>query len=265
MTEPIYTAENVIPAYQLIYSFTIFWRTAPGTDSWLEELKGLMESDGIRILAHRFRDVRTSLFLISTKPDVRPVRIPTRIKGRLQHLLKDRLRQPFQRNYDLSSIGSTSGQKTEDYVAGQVEHHADDCEDLRADFTDLQMKNPDVDLLKPRFHRRARCTCNLHLVLVHRNRHRVLNVDLWVRIRQMLRKWAAAKRLLLSTAGLLPDHMHLTFGLSPELSPLEASLSLMNNVAWVHGIQPVLMDSFRVSTFGRYDLGAIRQQMGMDD
>ena len=77
----------------------------------------------------------------------------------------------------------------------------------------------------------------------------------------MLRKWADREQCLLSRAGLLPDHLHLTFGLKSELSPMDAAVSLMNNLAWIHDMKPILTHSFRVSTFGRYDLGAVRQQM----
>ena len=260
MTEPIYTSENVTPAWQLIYSLTVFWKTSPGTDSWLADLSEQVVADGLRILEHRFSNAATSMFLISTTPGVPPVRIPARIKGRLQHLLKSTILQPFQRNYDLVSVGSTRGEKTEEYVRSQVERHLADDEVLRRQFADLQIMTPDVDLLQPRYVRRGRCTCNLHLVLMHFPRERVECVEKWGQLRDMIRRWANSKRCLLSRVGLLPDHLHLTFGLNSESPPLEAALTLMNNIAWVHGMRPILMPSFHVSTFGRYDLGAIQHK-----
>ena len=260
MIEPVYTSNNVTPAWQLIYSLTVFWKTSPGTDSWCSELSAKVEADGLRILEHRFRDNFTSLFLISTTPDVAPVRIPARIKGRLQHLLKSGFPQPFQRNYDLVSLGSTKGEKTEEYVRMQVQHHLSDEPELSNRFSDLQIVNPEVDLLKTRYVRRGRCTCNIHLVVVHSERERVTCPEKWIPLRNMIRRWANAKRCLLSRAGLLPDHLHLTLGLNPELSPLEAALTLMNNVAWVHDMRDILMPSFHVNTFGRYDLGAVRRK-----
>ena len=260
MVEPVYTSDVVTPAWQLIYSLTVFWKISPGTDSWLAELTAQVEADGLRILEHRFRDGLTSMFLISTTPDVAPVLIPARIKGRLQHLLKSAFPQPFQRNYDLVSLGSTRGEKTEEYVRLQVQHHLPDDPELSSLFRDLQIVIPDVDLLKTRYVRRGRCTCNIHLVLVHFARERVTCAQKWIQLREMIRRWAGAKRCLLSRAGLLPDHLHLTLGLNPELPPLEAAITLMNNVAWVHNMRPILMPSFHVNTFGRYDLGAIRHK-----
>lgn len=264
MPQPIYTPENVTPAYQLEYSLTVFWRTSPGTDSWLADLQAVIESDGIRILQHRFRDVQTSQFLVSTTPTVAPILIPARIKGRLQNLLRTSIPKVFQRNYDLISIGSTTGQKTEAYVASQVEHRADDFDQLRVEFTDLQIINPEIDLMKPRFNKRSRCTCNVHMVLVHRNRQRVTDQEIWLRLRDMLRRWAQREQCLLSMAGLLPDHLHITLGINPEQSPFQIALVEMNNVAWVHGMQPFLMHSFRVNTFGPYDLGAVESDSGAE-
>ena len=107
MVEPVYTSNNVTPAWQLIYSLTVFWKNSLGTDSWLVQLSPQVEADGLRILEHRFCDGLTSMFLISTTPDVAPVRIPARIKGRLQHLLRFTIPQAFQRNYDLGAIRHT--------------------------------------------------------------------------------------------------------------------------------------------------------------
>ena len=47
---PIYTASNVKVHYELQWSFTLFWKTAPGTESWLAELTHNTEVDGVRIL-----------------------------------------------------------------------------------------------------------------------------------------------------------------------------------------------------------------------
>src|SRR5262245_26734560 len=107
--EPIYTANNVAPAYQLLWSLTLFWKTPPQTDDWLEQLKPIAESDGIRILSHRFAHANCSLLLLSTQPGTLPQDIPRLIKGRLQYLVRSRWPAPFQRNFDLKTIGSTKG------------------------------------------------------------------------------------------------------------------------------------------------------------
>jgi hypothetical protein len=88
MPAPIYTPDNCDdPAYQLDWSYSAFWRTRPPDLSWLDELKRLNEPDHIRILQHQFREPDVSQFLISTRPEVAPLLVVQRVKGRLQHLL----------------------------------------------------------------------------------------------------------------------------------------------------------------------------------
>ena len=258
---PLYTGENVKAAYQLLYSLTVYWQESPGGDAWLAELSSQCEVDGIRILEHCFSDVVTSRFLISALPRVRPVDVPARVKGRLQHLLKHRVRRPFRRNYDLTSVGSTQGEKVENYVAAQVEHHSDGGLHVPEEFADLQWIDPEVDLFRPRFTAHGRCLCNLHVVLVHRERAEISDDSVWIPVRDMIRRWAARKEHLLSRAGILPDHLHLTLGWKPQVSPIDLATSLMNNLAWVHGMKDVYMPSCFTGTFGKYDLGAIHKRL----
>jgi len=56
--EPIYTAENVTPAYQLNWGLTVFWRQPPIPDhEWLKKLQAATEPDGVRILKRRLSRV----------------------------------------------------------------------------------------------------------------------------------------------------------------------------------------------------------------
>ena len=111
--EPIYTPQNCQPAYQLDWSYSVFWRTAPRESSWFFKLQEACEPDGIRVLEHAFTPPHTSQFLISSKPEVAPLLIAQRVKGRLQYLIRDQMVQAFRRNYSLRSIGSTRREKLE--------------------------------------------------------------------------------------------------------------------------------------------------------
>ena len=255
--QPIYTPENIKVAYQLLWSLSVFWRDAPFSKDWLDELKSIAEADGVRILEHRFATQTASLFLVSTRPELIPQEIPRVIKGRLQYLVRRQWPKAFQRNYDLRSIGSTTREKTEAYVASQLSHHFPDDAALRSSLADLQIINPEVDLSQHRFAEHARYSCNLHLVLVHDWRQPETNIETWLRVRTILRNSAQSKGWMLSRVGFVPDHIHLTLGFSPAQSPLEVALSCMNNVAFAHGMQPVLMRSCYLATIGEYDLGAI--------
>lgn len=255
--QPVYSPENIHVAYQLDWSLTIFWRQPPWTDDWFEGLQRNLEPDGIRLLKHRFSEPHISLFLVSTQPKVVPVEIPRRVKGRLQNLIRDRVQQPFQRNYDLRSVGSGTREKLEGYLGSQLEQHPEEDRKIRWMLTDMQVIRPDVDLAQPRFTSHGRFWANVHLVMVNDWRWRETCQEHLLRVRAMLIRAAEKKQHLLSRIAILPDHVHLLLGTSLQESPLSLGLSYMNNVAFVYGMQPILKAGCFLGTFGDYDLGAI--------
>ena len=190
---PIYTPNNCKFAYQLRWSLTLFWRSTPISDNWLSALRPVTKADGVRILRHRFGQNDCCLFLVSTRPDVSPSTIPWSVKGRLQNLLSNQTPHAFQRNYDLQSIGSTRGEKAEEYVAAQLKQHPPENDRMHGLFDDLQIVNPNVDLSKPRFTAHGRYACNLHLVFVHDGRWSETRKEVWVAVRDMIRKASATK------------------------------------------------------------------------
>jgi hypothetical protein len=254
---PIYTAENIKVAYQLDWSLTLFWHKPPQSDAWLEELKETTETDGVRILQHRFARPDCSLFLVSTRPEVVPIEISRSVKGRLQHLVRKTWPKAFQRNYDLRSIGSTIRSKLDEYVAKQLEHHLAAEPQTQEILADFQIHHPEVNLSKARFTSHARYWCNLHVVFINDWRWRELRRELLVSVQDMIQRASTAKSHLLARAGILADHVHLLLGTRLEESPLDVGLSYMNNVAYVYGMKPTLKYSCFLGTFGDYDLGAV--------
>lgn len=254
---PIYTLDNVSPAWQLDWSVTLFWRAPPWSDDWLDAVREALEPDGIRVLAHRFLDADRSQFVVSTLPDVKPVEVLQRLKGRLQYVVRQRWPKAFRRNYDLHTVGSTCRGKVENYVASQIQHHSADGLQADSALADLQWINPDVDLSAPRFSSHGRYRCNLHLVLVRAARWRETRVAYLEAAREMTRRAATAKQHLLSRIGLMPDHLHLTLGFGLDERPIEVALSYMNNLAFVYDMQPVLMPGCFLGTIGEYSLQGI--------
>lgn len=256
--QPIYTADNCQVAYQLNWGLTTNWRQPPGTDQWLDELTSATEQDHVRILKHRFANPTTSQFLISTQPQIVPTLIPARIKGRLQHLIRERFPKAFQRNYLLRSIGSTRGDKLDAYLASQPERHRMADPRVQTRLQRYQIHNPQVDLSAARFSEHAKYWYNLHVVFVNEDRLMEVRDEVLSSLREMVLKASTMKRHLLSRAAILPDHVHLTLGCSLGESPLEVGLSYMNNLAWACGMKRVFQRSLFLGTFGEYDLGAIR-------
>jgi len=257
--KPLYTAENTTCAFQILYSVSVFWKDPCSEDSWLPELQTQCEAAQLRILQHRFSTNTCSLFLISARPNVAATEVVRGIKGRLQTLVRDVRPRAFQRNYDIHSIGSTTREKTENYVARQLQHHAIDSDQVRnCRLDDLQLINPDVDLGRYRTTGHGRYRCNLHIALRFRESHILASPASMERVRVVARRTADRHHMLLSRLGLLYDHLHLVVGILATIDPASVTLSFMNNIGWVFGMKPVLWPSCYIGTIGEFDLGAVK-------
>jgi len=258
--EAIYTPENTIPAYQLNWSLSVFWRAVPADPAvWLGPLTAATEPDGIRVLEHKFSDPRTSQFLLSTSPSVSPARLLRLLKGRLQHIVREAMPKAFRRNYGLRSIGSAKRDVVEAYISGQVEHHPMADERVQARLPKHQREFPGVDLSVPRGSAHGRYWYNLHVVLANEGRWMEIEKETLRRLGATIERAAEKHGHALSRMAILPDHTHLALGCPEEQSPEEVALGYMNNCAHACGMKPVLQHSYYVGTFGEYDLGAVWQ------
>jgi REP element-mobilizing transposase RayT len=255
--KPIYTPENCAAAYQLNWSYSIFWTKSPDTGDWFSELRQACDPDSIRILQHAFKPPNMSQFLISTTPDVSPQIVAQRVKGRLQHLIRAARPDAFRRNYSIRNIGSTREEKLSAYLASQLEHHPMADQRVQERFAEYQIYHPDVDLSIPRYTSHATYIWNLHLALVADGRYREIRHEVLASTRKMIETASRAKGHLLSRAALLSDHIHMTMGCHLNEAPGSVATAYMNNLAYAQGMAPVFKFSFFAGTFGEYDLGVI--------
>lgn len=258
--EPNYTPDNCRFAFQLLWSFNLYWRSVAIAETWLAPLQAALEADGIRILQHRVTHLHISQFLLSTKPPVTPMLIAQRVKGRLQFLIREQVPLALQRNYCLRSIGATTSNKLHDYVAGQLEHHDVQPPCKRWQLDDLRVVRPNVDLAQPRYTGRAKYWYNLHLVVERVSGSPVWGVAELAMLRTRLIAVASAKRHLLARAAFLPDHVHWLIGCEVGQSPQDIALSYLNNLDHVLGMNSAFRPSAYIGTFGEYDLGALREE-----
>jgi REP element-mobilizing transposase RayT len=256
---PIYTPHNTVPAYQLNWGLTIFWRDSPiQEDTWLHDLRLATEPDGVRILKHRFATGAASQFFVSSKPHVSPSRLIHSVKGRLQHLLRPQKPKAFQRNYCIRSIGESKRCIVEDYVANQLGHHRMVDSRVQQQLARFQKVNSDVDLRKPSFAAHGEYWHNLHVVIVNEARWMEIREDVLCNISDMIERVAAKHEYRLSRVGLLADHIHLTMGCPVDRSPEDVALGYLNNCAYACGMTPMYKFSYYVGTIGEYDRGAVR-------
>jgi REP element-mobilizing transposase RayT len=257
MNSPLYTADNCNPAYQLDWSYSLFWHSHPPSLDWFPDLKPLCEADHIRLLEHQFKPPNVSQFLVSTQPPVAPQFIAQRVKGRLQHLIKSALPNAFRRNYSLRSIGSTRREKLERYLASQLDHHPMADPRVQAKLPKYQIHHPQIDLSQPQRTSHAIYWYNLHLVFVNEGRWREIDDKRLQSLHDTIEQMSKEKEHLLSRAAIVPDHLHLTLGCKLQESPQEVVFAYMNSLADACEVKPVFRFSYYSGTFSEYDLGVI--------
>ena len=258
MPTPLYTPLSCSsPAYQLNWSYALFWHSPTADASWLKPVSTVLEADDIRILQHHFAQPTTSQFLVSTRPSVSPKIIAQRIKSRLQHLVRDTTPNAFARNYSLRSIGTTTREVVDNYLATQIDHHPITNPTLRELFQRFQFHDTTVDLSVPSRTSHAIYWYNLHVVLVHDERYHDVNEERLRAKSAMLINSAKHKGHWLSRAAHLPDHIHFTLRGGLAESPEDIVLSYMNNLAFAVGMKSIFRNSYYVGTFSEYDVRMI--------
>jgi hypothetical protein len=179
--QPLYTATNCKPAYQLRWSLAVFWNTpAAEPTGWLATLQKAVEPDGVRILEHRFTAPQVSQFFLSTTPAVAPAQVVRSVKGRLQYLVRRSQPKAFRGNYSIKSIGSVTRDVVEGYIARQPNHHPMADQRVQERLLAYQIEDSAVDLGKMRYSSHGQYAYNLHLVLVNEGRWHEIRDEVWL-------------------------------------------------------------------------------------
>ena len=255
---PIYTAENCRAAYQLNWALSLFANgPLPDRGMWFNDLRQATEADGVRILELRFASERVLLFLTSTLPQVSPAEIVRSVKGRLQHAVRAQVPKAFRRNYRLESVGSAKADVIETYVASQTARHPVADPRVQQAIVAMQIENPDVDLSEIRYSAHGQFIHNLHVVLEHEGGWREIAPERLQATHDMLQGVCAKHGYLLSRAGIVADHLHMTLGCGMDDSPQDVALCFLNNLAFNYDMKAIFKFGYYVGTFGSFDLGAI--------
>ena len=258
--QPIYTVENTRPAFQLNWSVCLFGKVdLPPPSTWLDQLNAATKPDAVRILEFRTTRSNVAQFLVSTVPNVSLAEIIRSLKGRWLYLIRTEHPKAFRRNYYIGSVGEANNRVLDQYIAGQTSKHKMADPRVQKHLESLQFHDTSIDLGLVKTSNYGQFVHSLQVV--------VENVDAWHEIREqvladsraMIIRTAAKKSWQLSRIGMLSNHIHVLLGADMSESPASISLSLMNNLAYVQGLKPVLRFSYYVGTFGRYDRNAVRR------
>ena len=259
----LYTPHNLNPAYHLRYVWTGWpspgpFPESPSQDFWPPLLQA-WDKDGLRMLEHRWSDEQIQL-LFSAKPDVPPVLLAARAKGRLQYALRTTGNTPcsFSRKTSVRCIGDNRIRDVEEYIKEQVSKEP--CADPR--FRELLKKftvtDPAVDLSAPTETGSGRYWYDLHLVLVVEGRFRIVDDSKLAALREEAIRAARKQGHKISVMAVLPDHLHAALRGNIEHSPQDIALAFQNETARALGCA-VWSDSYYAGTFGVYDMDAVRR------
>ena len=259
--QPIYSPEHCKGAYQLNWAISFFGHASlPEPQSWSQSLRETLEKgDAIRILEHRLPSPDVVQFLVSSQPSQAPSWLLQRVKGRLQYLVRERQPKAFRRNYRLESVGSAKREVIEQYIQKQLQRHPMADGRVQERFESLQIVSDEFDLSQIRYTAHGQFIYNLHLVLEHAEGWLAVEPKFLQRTHDMIRRICQQRGFLLSRAGIVANHLHLSLGCGIEDAPETVALCFLNNLAYAHGMRAIYRFGYYVGTFGNFDLGAMRQ------
>lgn len=129
---------------------------------------------------------------------------------------------------------------------------------VQARLEELQFHDEFVDLSQLQIGTYGQYLNSLQIVLENAGGWHEVREEPLSRIRSNVIGAARKKDWRLSRIGLLSNHLHILLGAAVTESPQSVALSLMNNIAYVYSMTPVLKFSYYAGTFGGYDRGVIR-------
>jgi len=217
----------------------------------LSPVDELWHRDGLRRLGARWsRDLVQLSFEAS--PDISPVFFASRVKGRLDHLLR-KLGTPacFSRKVGVRAIGDNTDPVVEQYLA--LQQRRGDFADARyrATLTEFSREFPEVDLEDPSETGSGRYWYNLHLVAVTNGRFRMGKEDYLPRLAAAIPEWAREERALLRSMALMADHVHLALRGDPARSPGEIAEGFYRAMNRAAGLR-LFSERIYVGSFSSY-------------
>ncbi|MFH1919971.1 MAG: transposase [Planctomycetota bacterium] len=261
--KPIYEADQLRAAYHLRFG----WTGWPSTDAFPEEIcRALLpkvatqwEKDGLRLLESSLSHSMIQL-TFSVRPQMSPVVLAARVKGRLQYCLRESGHTfQFSRKLAVRSIGDNRTAEVQAYIMRQAQKEPLGDERFRHFLKEFTAVDPAINLSTATESRSGRYWYNLHLVLVVRHRCRIVDAARLAKIRDQSFRISRKKGHAVSSLSVMPDHLHIALRGNISHSPEEIALTFLNNLAFVLGQDAVWEFGYYAGTFGEYDMGAVRK------
>jgi hypothetical protein len=246
----------------LVHKLTYTWDGWPSEGSRLpcepdfSALDERWHGDGLR----RLKSVwSASLVQLSfeVEPGVSPVHFTTRVKGRLDHALRQAgTPAKFSRKVGMRVIGDNTDPVVSRYLALQQVRGEFADPKYRKTLEEFSRECPEVDLEEPSATNSGRYWYNLHLVAVTNNRSRMGRGDFLPKVSAAVPAWADATGQSLRAMAVMPDHVHLIVRGNLDHAPGEIAESLYRALNRAAGLR-LFSDELYVGTFSSYSRQAI--------
>ncbi len=260
---PIYKPEHIrSPAYHLRYTWS-GWPSSSRfaqlpSDDFFGELDRKWQSEGLRRLEMKWTPSLIQM-TFSVKPPISPVFFASRVKGRLQHALRNAgLQSKFSRKVGFRTIGENRTSIVNAYIKRQVDREKFVDDRFAGFMRQFTVTDPTIELDEPTETNSGRYWYNLHLVLVVNQRTRFVDNQSLRTIDRGCVRIASKRGYAIASRSVMPDHLHLALRGNIEHSPQEMALAFMNNLAYVMRQNAIWQLGYYVGTFGVYDMGAVR-------
>jgi REP element-mobilizing transposase RayT len=255
MPTPQYHPTGDSGVHRLHYSWT-GWPSGKRFSSapleLINETSALWRKDGLEVIESSWSPEQVRIFFAAS-PQVSPVLVASRAKGRLDHALRTAgLSIPLSRKVSVRALGENTRRDVEAYIERQVEREQFADPRFEQALQDLLFVDEKLDLSQPAASSHGRYWYNLHLVLVTEGRSRIHDVKRLRDVRDATLRIAAKKEHAISRLSVMPDHLHAA--LRPQItdSPLEVAHAYLNNLAYMLDSGRIWQDGYYLGTFGEY-------------
>ena len=190
-------------------------------------------------------------------PDISPELFAGRVKGRLQHALRQ-AGQPttFSRKVAVRALGDNVSGVVEAYLRKQPARAELVDERYRATLKAAAFEDAAVDLSQPTETKSGRYWFNLHWVAATEGRYRIGNEDFLDKVRTGIFTWAAETGCVLKAFAPMPDHVHIAARGGPEKTPRELGGALWRCLNRAAGCC-LMSDKVYAGTFSEYGRGVL--------
>jgi REP element-mobilizing transposase RayT len=251
-------------AFPLIHNLFYSWAGWPTEGAFppeppaafFERLDAAWKADGFHLRSRAWTPEQIQM-TFQAEPHVAPIFLAARVKGRLQHALRQ-AGQPcgFSRKVAVRALGDNRSPAVEAYLRKQTVRAELIDERYRATLRAAGFEEKGVDLSAPAETNSGRYWFNLHLVAVTADRFRIGKEDFLDKVRAGVFAWAEGMGCRLKAFAPMPDHVHIAARGNPERSPLALAEALWKSLNRAAGCG-LMGENVYAGTFSEYGVGAV--------